>query len=199
MERTYLDVPSEMNSYAHEHGAKYDIFRKMWYIEGEVNNDLINFLPEKNKVRIDTRSISPNCPICDAGMELKQSKNGDYEFWGCSRFSNRSSPCRGTLSYDIGLDHIEKRISEIEDRLKSSSKNSIKLIEHKSLIKEIANDAKFLFNDENTAALWLQTSQAFFSGKSPSSLMLSYDGCIIVREFIKKRIKMKFGEDSYHE
>ncbi|WP_341773263.1 hypothetical protein [Comamonas terrigena] len=191
MARIHLDVPPDMHVYAHEHGAQYDSVFRVWYVEDEVPNELINLLPKKNKPRVDTRNIKPLCPVCEADMFLKVNKKTNKEFWSCSRYSRSYYGCLGSLDYDEGLELIDKRIAEIEEKFNDSAKNKINFIEHQAIIKEIALYAKEFFEDEDKAAIWLQTNQVCLSGRIPSVLMTKYEGCIQVKGILERLIKLK--------
>lgn len=191
MARIILDVPPDMHAYANEHGAQYDNVFRVWYVEDEVPNELVNFLPKDNKPRIDTRSIKPQCPICEADMLLKINKKTNKEFWSCSRYSRSYSGCLGSLDYDEGFDLIDKRISDIQDKYNNSSKNRINFIEHKAIIKEIAACATEFFEDKDKAAIWLISSQACLSGNTPVNMMLKYEGCIQVKNILDRLMKAK--------
>ena len=188
--RTYLDTSDGMVAYARDRGAKFDKAVGLWFVEGEVPNDLIGLIPKKPNKTVHV--VAPSCPACGSHMVERRRQSDGNLFWGCSQFPR----CKGIVTFEDHLEYVEPWQSKsVVDFLKTNDafakpspskdkKRSSMPPELQAEVERVVAFAAKVRGGSSRAEKWLSSPKVALKGKIPIHLMTSMDGCLLVEKLL---------------
>ena len=181
MIKRLLDVPPAMAAYAAAHGATFDPHIRLFFVEGEVPNELLSFVPKP--VRQAIPEYGPSCPRCNAHMVRRRSKGDD--FWGCSRYPR----CRGTVSWEYhGTSALSAFASNDEDEQSSSEIQPCSSSSSAGLRlrwEAVVRKATFQLGSIGRAQAWLNHPKVALGWETPVQVMATSAGCDRVESLLE--------------
>jgi ssDNA-binding Zn-finger/Zn-ribbon topoisomerase 1 len=191
--RTYLNVPSEMVSYAKRHGAIFDRSRQRFYVLGDAPSELVNLLPRPEVKR--PHIVPPQCPKCGFHTVLiKNTKSGAW-FFGCSRY--RSHGCKGSVDYDKHLASLGipndtsalgslRRISDPENESCDSAEQKRPGVsaEYREAFQEVVQLGIDTLGSQAQFMKWLIEPKVALKGRTPTEALKSLEGCADVKRLL---------------